>query len=114
MNEMLGYCGIKCDACDIRKATRDPEFAKVLSEKWKKFKPDAKPEWFKCQGCKGGDEGHWSPDCKIRTCASKRGVTHCGECPDLKCSIIDAFANDGNKHHRKAVEYLESLRQPAP
>ncbi len=46
-------CGLDCAVCDIYLAAQRPEAALRLAEQWHGWNPDAKPEWFRCQGCCG-------------------------------------------------------------
>lgn len=65
----------------------------------------------KCGGCRGPIDENWSPDCTVRPCAEARGHTYCFECAELPCEKLEAFAADGYKHHRLAVEKLKAMKK---
>lgn len=110
MFKMLGYCGLNCRDCEIYKAANDPLFAKKLAAEWRKKRPKARQEWFRCQGCKGEASLCWNKNCSIAACARRKGIEHCGQCVNFKCSLIRKFENDSYEHHARAVKKLESLK----
>ena len=109
MYEMMGFCGINCGECEIRRAANDREFAEKLIEIWKESDPDVNESWLKCQGCKGPGDICWGNDCAIRICAMEKGVDHCGQCAGFKCILINRFEADKHLHHTKAVKKLETM-----
>jgi hypothetical protein len=40
-----------------------------------------------------------------------KGLLHCGLCEDFPCSVLDAFYNDGVKHHRLAYENMLRIKE---
>ena len=111
MYEDMGYCGIDCSNCEIKKAALDPKFADKLVQEWRKSNPDANRFWFRCLGCKGKADVCWGADCGIRICADNKGVEHCAQCPEFKCSLIIKFENDEHRHHTDAIRKLEGLHE---
>jgi len=109
-SNLLGYCGIDCSTCPIRQAALDKQKAEALAIQWQEHNPEAKAEWFQCQGCKGPVNGHWAADCEILRCARKKTLDHCGQCIDFKCIHILKFQEDGFQHHAAAIKYLETLQ----
>ena len=109
MYDLLGFCGIDCGKCEIRRAANDRQFALKLIEEWRKSDPKVDETWFVCQGCKGADDVCWGEACAIRKCAVGKGVEHCGRCRDFKCGLILQFESDEHRHHTAAVRYLEKL-----
>jgi len=82
LNEMMAYCGTYCGTCD-----------------WK--------EKMNCKGCKKCEGSPFWGKCKIALCAIEKGYTHCGECKDVPCGMLnDAF---NNKEHSDNGERLQNL-----
>lgn len=108
---MIACCGIDCDVCDIRRAKDNPEIAEKMVNIFVNMGyKDAKPEWFRCEGCFGNRDAHWSADCRILACCvDEKHLENCGQCPEFMCELIDNFANDGFEHHKKAVERLKHI-----
>ncbi len=106
--EMLAYCGIYCEQCSARVAVAegDPAHLEPFLEKYRETRPELS-DWD-CGGCKGRNI---CGPCKIKDCAVAKGLASCGECEVFPCETIDAFANDGWRHHREAVENLRSIRE---
>lgn len=77
MNPIKGKCGTDCTACQFK-------------------------EKFHCNGCPA-QEGHifWG-DCSIYQCATAKGLPHCGKCPELPCSELTSFIENGHNPHRIA------------
>jgi hypothetical protein len=115
---MMGVCGMDCGSCDIRLAPTDPDAAEVVLAWFRKM------EWLEedegiaevvergmvCQGCRGDRSLHWSPDCALlQCCVDEKGLTHCAQCDELVCDRLEAFATDGQAHHREAVERLKKI-----
>ena len=96
VRNQIGFCGIWCGSCaggngvSIELTKRYEEFVKKCNlEKWAPKGFDFK-EFMKglasiqtmhlCPGClRGGG----NPTCKIRVCASKKGVTDCSQCDQI-------------------------------
>jgi hypothetical protein len=62
-----------------------------------------------CPGCKG--DALCGPDCKIKVCASAKGLVSCADCGTFPCQILLDFANDGVPHHHWALENLQDIRE---
>jgi len=89
--EDLSYCGIRCESCDVFKATvhGDQEartraarlFAKTAQEHWGMATLD--PMILDCRGCRSGGIQHKGYGrCPIRLCAQKRNLVSCALCPE--------------------------------
>ncbi|MCF7920103.1 MAG: DUF3795 domain-containing protein [Candidatus Cloacimonetes bacterium] len=106
----LTACGADCLICPIYIAARDPEKAVKLAEAFhKEGQPDAKPEWFTCQGCYGSLALHWSDDCTIRPCCQEKGLDNCSQCPEFQCEVLVKFEND-YPHHKAFMDRLRKIR----
>lgn len=89
MRDMIGYCGLDCEKCDVYLATLHDDQA--LREKTAKLWAELNnapilPEHINCQGCRvaGVKTVFCDQMCEIRRCALKRGAATCGDCPDLE------------------------------
>ena len=71
MKDMIGYCGLDCEKCDAYIATVNDDQA--LREKTAKL-------WAELNNA------------PIRKCALNKGVSTCGDCPDLEnCPTVGAI-----------------------
>lgn len=94
MKDRIAYCGLDCEKCDAFLATINDDQA--LREKTAKLwgKLNNAPilsEHINCEGCRvdGIKTVYCDSLCRIRQCALKKGVTICGDCPDLeKCQNV--------------------------
>jgi len=87
---MLSYCGIDCKKCEALIATRTNDNslrAKVADEISVFTGIKCNPEEINCAGCRS--DGEKSPYCqricKVRKCAMKKNVVHCGQCEKYPC-----------------------------
>ena len=91
---MIAYCGLNCGKCDAYLATINDDQA--LREKTAKLWTELNqvhilPEQINCQGCRadGTKTVFCESLCQIRQCALKKGVTTCGDCPDMEsCQTV--------------------------
>ena len=88
MKDGIGYCGLDCEKCDAYLATINNDQA--LREKTAKLWAELNnapilPEHINCEGCRDSL-------CQIRKCALNKGVTTCGDCPELEtCPTVGAI-----------------------
>lgn len=100
MKGMIAYCGLDCEKCDAYLATINDD--QVLREKTSKLwsalnNAPILPEHINCEGCRvdGIKTVYCDRFCAIRQCALKRGVTTCGDCPDLgKCQTVGVIISN--------------------
>jgi hypothetical protein len=65
-----------------------------------------------CKGCREDRSLHWSPECPLLICCvDERHLEHCAQCEDFLCEKLEAFAGDGQPHHKEAVERLSRIAQ---
>lgn len=94
MKDRIGYCGLDCEKCDAYLATIHDDQA--LREKTAKLWAELNnapilPEHINCEGCRvdGKKTVYCDSLCAIRQCALKKGVTTCGDCPELEgCQTV--------------------------
>ena len=97
MRDMIAYCGLDCEKCDAYLATINDDQA--LREKTAKLWSELihapiLPEHINCQGCRvdGVKTVYCESLCGIRQCALQKGVTTCGDCPELdSCQTVGAI-----------------------
>ena len=107
---MIAYCGLNCEKCDAYLATIHDD--QVLREKtaqlWAELnQAPILPEHINCQGCRveGVKTVFCDSLCEIRQCALKKGVSTCGDCPELEnCQIVGAVISNN-------PEALENLKR---
>lgn len=103
---MLAYCGLYCEQCAF-KAAHDEQSDQHLTQIPYPF-TQKDLSAYNCECCKGFCI---CGPCKIRPCASAKGLDCCAECSDFPCDHINAFSDDGMPHHAKAVANLHYIRQ---
>lgn len=94
MKDRIGYCGLDCEKCDAYLATIHDDQA--LREKTAKLWAELNnapilPEHINCEGCRvdGKKTVYCDSLCAIRQCALEKGVTTCGDCPELEgCQTV--------------------------
>jgi hypothetical protein len=87
MDEMIGYCGYRCDQCAAR--SDDPEVRQQLVDGWRKiFGHDMYTvDNVCCDGCRGNGRLA-DKQCQARPCAAERGVDSCAQCDDFACDKV--------------------------
>lgn len=96
MSVLLAFCGLDCAECPARTATitDDVSLKASTAAAWsKEFGFAFTPEMIHCTGCReaGAKIGHCG-ECAMRACGLKKGLAHCGECPDYGiCPTLGDF-----------------------
>ncbi len=107
----LSFCGLNCVKCDIFLSSHGDEKLQEELVKWFKENVDSTIEHVNCEKCRSPIGECWSSDCELRSCATKRNVNYCFECPDFVCDKLDKFANDGYGHHKRTVENMRDMKK---
>ena len=103
MEEVLSYCGYRCDQCPgYHVNIKSDEDRKRVQADWIKYYDHrAELEEVDCMGCKASP-GDGNPKCKVRPCAIEKNVATCAECEEFACEIIqkqmDAIKPIAEKH----------------
>ncbi|MBO4990318.1 MAG: DUF3795 domain-containing protein [Clostridia bacterium] len=107
MKKLIGYCGIDCEKCDARIATRNDDNA--LREKTAKLWSELNgveilPEMIHCEGCRvdGAKTYFCEMLCAIRKCALAKECETCGDCAGMDgCDTVGAIvSNDAEALNR--------------
>jgi len=96
MDRMVAHCGLVCTECPAYTATKADdavaiqEVARMWSAEYR-TQMNAADVW--CDGCLSSGIRLCSHcgECKIRACATSRGVVNCAYCDDYGCDIISGF-----------------------
>lgn len=89
MEEVLSYCGYRCDLCPAyHKNLKSDDDRKRVSRDWVKYYDHREePDNVECRGCSAGVRDG-NPNCKVRPCAIEKGVKTCAECDEFACEKI--------------------------
>jgi hypothetical protein len=98
MDEIMSYCGLSCQTCQIYLASRETDQSKkekILDEIIHMFKVhygiDCKYEDInECDGCKSGPDRLYfrCKECTIRKCAEIKGIENCAYCDEFACEDL--------------------------
>jgi len=112
MDKMIAYCGLDCAQCPAYQATQanDRESLEKTAAMWREQfnSPYITADNIVCDGCMQDERlsGYCSM-CKIRACASDKGITTCAPCPEYKvCEDLAEF----HAHAPEAKSVLDGLR----
>lgn len=90
---MIAYCGLNCSVCPAFSAYKnnDDELRKKTAAEWSvMYQTKLQPSDINCTGCKSESSvkiGHCA-ECRIRICASEKGLENCGFCGSYPCSTV--------------------------
>jgi len=101
-DEMIAYCGLRCDTCSILLATREKNDEKkhkmrieIAQQIKKHYGQDCKAENVTdCDGCKteGGRLLSGCSKCQVRKCAREKGVENCAHCDGYPCEELEKLS----------------------
>jgi hypothetical protein len=109
---MVGYCGIDCLSCTAYKSTVTGD-EKGLEHMAEKFgKGTCQPLDWVCLGC-GPHNQHllakYCHTCKIRLCATTKGVSNCAECETFEaCTILQDFIKTESETLGRTMGWLRA------
>lgn len=117
--EMIAYCGLNCTTCPIYLATREKNPKKQRREREqiviaiKKYLGEEKrvEDITDCDGCKaqGGRLYSGCRNCRIRKCASEKGLENCAFCREYPCEKLSKFFDSEDKEG-VAKKRLDAIR----
>jgi hypothetical protein len=109
--KMIAFCGISCSDCPAYRATmaNDDELRREVAEQWGSDAFPLSAEDVHCMGCNvmDGEVMEFVKKCKVRLCASSRGVENCAHCEEYACDLLKkvwSYVGD-----EKARENLERI-----
>ncbi len=109
MEKNIAYCGLDCEKCDARKATKDND--DVLREKvaklWSELNGvEITSEMINCDGCRldGVKTPYCDKLCPIRQCALVKGHETCGDCPSMNVCKTVGTVIDNNTEARRNLK----------
>jgi len=91
-------CGLYCGAC-----------ANLLRSEQAR-----KPSDVTCLGCKSAKPPKWGSKCKIKACATKRGLEFCAQCKDYPCEKLHDFHYCGRDYRLLGAHNCEIIRSKGP
>ncbi len=103
MNRYIAYCGLDCEKCEARIATKnnDNNLRKEVAKKWSELnKAYITEEMINCVGCRidGVKTPFCESMCQIRQCAMSKKLETCGSCEDIKtCDKIKMTIKNNNE-----------------
>ena len=100
MKQLIACCGLDCEGCDARIATRnnDDGLREKTAALWSKLNGvEITKEMIHCTGCRtpGAKTPYCSDFCQIRKCAMGKGMETCGDCPEMeRCETLSAITGN--------------------
>lgn len=109
MDKMLAYCGLNCGKCDAYLATvnNDQALREKTAKLWSELNQTLiQPEDIICEGCRadGKKPIYCESLCDIRHCAMEKGVTTCGDCPEMESCPTLATIISNNSEARENLK----------
>jgi hypothetical protein len=133
-------CGLYCGACRIYRANKrgDSGFLSNMKEQFTKGfaalregerapgvptpLPEAEISRIRkeieadkvdlyCEGCLSKTVAFPCRHCGFRSCARQKGVINCSSCPDVPCSLLIDFKNDGILHHGEILNNIARQKE---
>ena len=113
-NQLIGCCGLDCEACDARIATitNDTALREKTAALWSKLNGvPITPDMMSCTGCRvdGPKTPFCDKLCPIHTCVRKKGFDTCADCAQMDgCPVLGRIA----ANNPAALERLKRLCKP--
>ena len=112
MEKMIAYCGIDCESCEARIATRNDDDAlrARVASLWSELNGvEITPEMINCVGCRadGPKTIFCESICRIKPCAQGRALETCAGCGEMeRCEKLAVITAD----NEAALRNLKSLQ----
>ncbi len=106
----FAVCGLDCTECAVYQAPHNPRIAGELAEHFRAHgHPDATPEWFHCDGCRGERSRCWSDTCWIwQCCVGEHGLESCAQCVGFPCARLEEWGAKSGRY-TAALDRLRSM-----
>lgn len=113
---MIAYCGLRCDECDIYKATNsgEKELKVSVAQKFSSDDYHIGAHEIECSGCTKNSlvVFKFCNECEIRKCGISKNIETCGECSDYPCDLLSKpFEIDLTNKERLDVINIEWRRR---
>ena len=112
-NQMIGCCGLDCEACDARIATitNDDALRERTAALWTQLNGvTITPDMIHCTGCRvaGAKTPFCDTLCPVHNCVREKELDTCGDCEQMDgCPTLGRIAADTPS----VLERLKQLRQ---
>lgn len=112
-NQLIGCCGLNCEACDARIAalTNDNALREKTAALWTKLNGvTITPEMICCTGCRldGAKTPFCDRLCPVHNCVRKKGLDTCADCGQMNgCPTLGQIAANSPL----VLENLKRLKQ---
>lgn len=97
----ISFCGLYCGACLCNIAWETDSLQEIAE---RSGKPQ---EALTCTNCKTA----LHQDCCFVVCCIEKGLQNCSECPEMPCTALKDFANDGVYYHAPVIANLLRLKE---
>jgi len=92
MGAIFARCGNRCDLCPLHRENFTPDAAPAINDALYRYHcggEGPRPRYSRaCDGCLG--DGHIAREaCRIRACATERGLSTCARCPEMYCGLLE-------------------------
>jgi hypothetical protein len=103
---LSAICGLFCPSCTFYIASmEDPDRLKTLSERFGRT-----VEEMECHGCRSDKLGIFCKIyCKMRKCATDKGIDFCSQCNEYPCSELKSFQSQ-MPHRNELWESLDNIK----
>lgn len=54
-------------------------------------------EPMQCKGCLAMEKPFWGDSCPVKSCCEAKQHSHCGECSEFPCELLNQFSYDKNQ-----------------
>jgi len=105
MKQLIGYCGLDCEKCDVFIATKtnDEELRQKTAKYWSELNNvTITADMMYCDGCRcdGKKTVYCESICEIKKCAEEKQHETCGSCAEMQtCKTLQMIT--GHKMHTK-------------
>ncbi len=109
--KIIAFCGICCSDCPAYRATveNDDAMREEVAKKWSSDEFPLSAKEVNCLGCKVMDGGVMSfvQKCKVRQCASEKGVENCAHCEAFACALLEkVWGYTGDEAAKRTLERI--------
>jgi hypothetical protein len=114
IKDLAATCGLFCGACTLYVARKRSDVKQLKQMAQEIATSRSRPinvQDLDCEGCLSDVISYFCLECRLRSCAKARGVTHCSLCSDFPCQSIIDFNNDGHPHHGEVLKNIRRQKE---